>query len=221
MRPSPLVNEVETDETELERCQRNFSELLQELRVAQAGVQILFAFLLSLAFTGRLVECGPFVAVTYVVALLSAGIASALLIAPVAQHRMLFRLGRKPYLVRSSHRMAAAGLGLLLVSMVSSVLLASDAVLPRAVALAVAAIVGVAFVALWAVAPWVERRPTPMEVKEAALARPSAELSWGCPPEHVSHRTLEEYLGCQPTRRGVTSEHGLGTSAPSRPEGRP
>jgi hypothetical protein len=51
--PSRVLHEVETDESELERCQRNFNELLQELRVAQAGVQILFAFLLALAFTGR------------------------------------------------------------------------------------------------------------------------------------------------------------------------
>jgi hypothetical protein len=156
--PSRVLHEVETDESELERCQRNFNELLQELRVAQAGVQILFAFLLTLAFTGRLAESGTFVRASYMVALLSAGSSAALLIAPVAQHRMLFRLGSKPYLVQSSHRMASAGLGLLLVSMVSSVLLASDAVLPWPLAIVATAVVALWFVTLWVAVPWAERR---------------------------------------------------------------
>ena len=154
--PLGSIDEVETDETELERCQRNFGELLQELRVVQAGVQILFAFLLTLAFSGRLAGSGSFLRGTYVVALLSAGASAAVLIAPVAQHRMLFRLGRKPYLVRSAHRMASAGLALLLLSMVSSVLLAIDAVLPRPLAMALAGLVGIWFVVLWLIAPWWE-----------------------------------------------------------------
>ena len=156
--PVRSVDEVETDETELERCQRNFSELLQELRVVQAGVQILFAFLLTLAFSRRLAGADSFLRGTYVVALLSAGASSALLIAPVAQHRLLFRLGRKPYLVRSAHRMASAGLAVLLLSMVSSVLLAIDAVLPRPAAIAIAIMVGGWFLVLWLIAPWWELR---------------------------------------------------------------
>jgi Family of unknown function (DUF6328) len=155
--PARSRHEVETDESELERCQRNFNELLQELRVAQAGVQILFAFLLTLAFTGRLAESGTFVRANYMVALLSAGASAALLIAPVAQHRVLFRLGSKPYLVQSSHRMASAGLALL-VSMVSSVLLASDAVLALPLALVATAAIALWFVALWVTVPWAERR---------------------------------------------------------------
>jgi Family of unknown function (DUF6328) len=92
------------------------------------------------------------------VALLSAGASAALLIAPVAQHRILFRLGSKPYLVQSSHRLASTGLGLLLVSMVSSVLLASDAVLAWPLAIAATAVVALWFVALWVTVPWEERR---------------------------------------------------------------
>ena len=156
--PTRSRHEVATDESELERSQRNFNELLQELRVAQAGVQILFAFLLTLAFTGRLAESGTFVRANYMVALLSAGASAALLIAPVAQHRVLFRLGSKPYLVQSSHRMASAGLALLLVSMVSSVLLASDAVLALPLALVATAAIALWFVALWVTVPWAERR---------------------------------------------------------------
>jgi Family of unknown function (DUF6328) len=150
-------DEVPTGETDLERCQRNFSELLQELRVAQAGVQILFAFLLTVAFSNRLEDGDAFGRVVYLVALLAAAASSALLTAPVAQHRMLFRLGRKPYLVRSSHRMASAGLMLLMVSMVASVVLAVDAVGSRGLAIIVAVPVAIWFIGLWAALPWFER----------------------------------------------------------------
>jgi hypothetical protein len=139
------------DEDEMERWQRNYTELLQELRVAQMGVQILFAFLLTLSFTNRFDEDDVFSEVTYLVALLAAP--TALLIAPVAYHRVLFRQGRKPYLVQSAHRMASAGLALLVVAVVSAVLLAVDNVVGRGVAIAVATATGVWFVFLWGVAP--------------------------------------------------------------------
>ena len=112
------------DETEAERLDRNLNELLQELRVAQTGVQILFAFLLTLPFAARFGDVDTFELVVYVVALLAATAAAAgMIIAPVAYHRMLFRRGRKPQLVRSAHRMASGGLAFLLVAMVCSVLL--------------------------------------------------------------------------------------------------
>jgi hypothetical protein len=144
----------EADESEPERWQRNYGELLQELRVAQMGVQILFAFLLTLSFSSRLEQGDAFVEVTYLIALLASAAATALLIAPVAFHRVLFRQGRKPYLVRSAHRMAFAGLALLVIAVVSAVMLALDNVVSRAVAVTAAGVTGVWFVFLWAVAPW-------------------------------------------------------------------
>jgi Family of unknown function (DUF6328) len=92
--------------------------------------------------------------------LLTSAAATALLIAPVAHHRMLFRQGRKPDLVRTSHRMALGGLALLLVAMASSVLLASDVVLDRWAAIVVAAVSSVWFVVLWAVVPSFRRQPS-------------------------------------------------------------
>lgn len=145
-------------ETEEERWQRNFGELLQELRVAQAGVQILFAFLLILAFSPGFDESDGFVRAVYLVALLSAAAAAALLIAPVAYHRVLFRRRQKPRLVVDAHRMAFAGLMLMIVAMVSAVLLASDVVLSRPVAIVVAAATGVVFLLLWAVLPLARRQ---------------------------------------------------------------
>ena len=146
------------DETEAERLDRNFGDLLQELRVAQAGVQILFAFLLTLPFSARFSSVDAFEKGVYLVALLSAAGATALIIAPVAYHRMLFRQGRKPELVFSAHRMASGGLAFLLVSMVCAVLLAADVVVGRAPAVILSAVVAVSFATLWGVMPWRRRR---------------------------------------------------------------
>ncbi|HET8681448.1 MAG TPA: DUF6328 family protein [Micromonosporaceae bacterium] len=147
----------DSEETEAERLNRNFTDLLQELRVAQTGIQILFAFLLTLAFTNRFQDIDDFDRTTYLVALLAAAGAAALIIAPVAYHRMMFRQGRKPELVRSAHRMASGGLAFLLVSMVGSVLLVADVAVGRTGAVIVASATAVWFVLLWFVLPLVRR----------------------------------------------------------------
>ncbi len=82
------------NETPLERADRNYNELLQELRVAQTGVQILFAFLLTIPFQqrfGEMVNAG--LRQEYLATLLVTAMATALLIAPVTMHRILFRQG--------------------------------------------------------------------------------------------------------------------------------
>ena len=145
------------EESEEERWQRNFNELLQELRVAQTGVQILFAFLLTLVFSARFGELSAFQRDVYLVALLSAAGAVSMIIAPVAYHRMLFRQRRKPEIVRIAHRMAAAGLTFLFISMVSSVYLVVDFIVNQVTAAIVAAMVGVWFVLWWGVLPWLRR----------------------------------------------------------------
>src|SRR3982751_1062366 len=141
-------------ESEKHRWDRNFADLLQELRVAQTGIQILFAFLLTLPFSNGFPKTTAFQKDVYVVALLSAAGATALIIAPVAFHRALFRQGRKPELVRHAHRMATGGLAFLLVAMVSSVLLIVDFLLSRPMALILGGVTALFFVVLWAAFPW-------------------------------------------------------------------
>jgi hypothetical protein len=102
-------------ETAKARWDRNFADLLQELRVAQTGVQILFAFLLTLPFSSGFPKVTAFQKDTYVVALIAAAFATAMIISPVAFHRALFRQGRKPELVRYAHRMATGGLAIMLI----------------------------------------------------------------------------------------------------------
>jgi len=93
-------------EMPLQRADRNLAELLQELRVAQTGVQILFAFLLTLSFTDRFVTIDGFQRGVYVFTLVTSATTVALLVAPVAVHRLLFQRGRKRELVHVGHRMA-------------------------------------------------------------------------------------------------------------------
>jgi hypothetical protein len=142
------------DESEQERWQRNFADLLQELRVAQTGVQILFAFLLTIPFSNRFDQTTLFQRDVYMVAMLSAAAATAMIISPVAFHRGLFRQGRKPELVRFSHRMASAGLGFLLIAMVSSVLLITDFVFGGATAVVITVAAGVFFLTFWVALPF-------------------------------------------------------------------
>ncbi len=144
-------------ESTAERLDRNYNELLQELRVAQAGVQILFAFLLSLAFTQRFGQANSFQRTTYVVTLLFAAGAAALLIAPVAFHRIVFRQRQKDDLVDASNRLALGGLGMLLVAMVGAVLLILDVVLGGSRALLLTAAVAAWFVGFWVVLPLTRR----------------------------------------------------------------
>ena len=144
-------------ETEKQRWQRNFADLLQELRVAQTGVQILFAFLLTLPFSSGFPDTSRFQKETYTVALLAAAAAAALIISPVAFHRALFRRGRKPELVRYAHAMATGGLAFMLIAMVSSVLLVTDFVLSRPVALVLSAMTGIWFLIFWVGLPFFGR----------------------------------------------------------------
>ncbi|MCW6005609.1 amine oxidase [Micromonospora sp. CPCC 205371] len=148
------------EETEKQRWDRNFADLLQELRVAQTGVQILFAFLLILPFSAEFPKATNFQRDVYVVALLSAAGSAALIISPVAFHRALFRLGRKPELVRFAHTMATGGLAFTLVSMVASVLLITDFLLSRPVAFVLSGATALWFFTFWAFLPFLRRNWT-------------------------------------------------------------
>ncbi|MEU0842488.1 DUF6328 family protein [Streptomyces sp. NPDC005962] len=154
-------------ETALERDDRNFAELLQELRVTQTGVQILFAFLLTLAFTNRFGSLDEIQRGTYVATLLLAMVAAALFTAPAALHRALFRRGAKRRVVDISGKLASAGLCVLTMAFTGSVLLVVDVVLGRAPGIAAAAGTFAMCLGLWGVFPrWVRHRmshhaPTP------------------------------------------------------------
>jgi hypothetical protein len=149
-------NHAVRGETELQSVDRQFNELLQELRVAQTGVQILFAFLLGLAFTPRFPDLTAGQQGIYLVTLVLSAISAALLIAPVGYHRTVFRHRLRPQLVRTAHRYAVAGLVLLLLALVGGVQLAASFVLGAWASLLAAALAGL-FATLWFVVPLVHR----------------------------------------------------------------
>ena len=137
------------DESEHERLARNFSELLQELRVAQAGVQILFAFLLTVAFTPVFQNSSDFVQGLHLVTVLLAAGAAALLTAPAAWHRVLFQRGRRVEIMRAANKFALIGLALLALAMVGTVFLVAEVIVVGWLAVVIAAASAVLFVGLW------------------------------------------------------------------------
>ncbi|MDX6739664.1 DUF6328 family protein [Actinocorallia sp. A-T 12471] len=120
---------TDRNETESARLDRNYEELLQELRVAQTGVQILFAFLLTLPFQYGFGRTSQLDRVVFVVTLMAATVATALLIAPVGFHRRVFRQGRKSDLVHAASFFAQIGLAALAVAMSGAIFVVTDVVL--------------------------------------------------------------------------------------------
>jgi hypothetical protein len=132
---------------------RNLSELLQELRVMQTGVQILTGFLLTVPFTERFTELTENQQRIYLGILVGAVLTTLVIVAPVCYHRVLFRQGRREWIVAAAQRCALAGLvGLAAVS-TAVVLLVFDIVLGTAAALTAAAAVALAFIVMWAAVP--------------------------------------------------------------------
>ncbi|MET7694806.1 DUF6328 family protein [Streptomyces sp. NPDC005483] len=156
------------NETPLERADRNFGELLQELRVTQTGVQILFAFLLTLAFTQRFPSLDTFQRATYVTTLLLAVVAAALFTAPAALHRSLFQRGAKARIVQVSSRLATVGMGVLVLAFTGSVLLVVDVTTGRAGGVAAGAATLLVCLGLWGLLPRLVRRAGLAEERKAA-----------------------------------------------------
>jgi hypothetical protein len=114
------------EESEAERLDRNFDDLLQELRVSQNGTQILFAFLLTVPFSNGFQDVTDFQRGIYFTALLLAGLSAAMLIAPAAMHRILFRAGLKEELVHMATRVTLGGQIILIGAVAMSVFLIGD-----------------------------------------------------------------------------------------------
>jgi hypothetical protein len=143
----------ERDETPSERADRNFAELVQELRVAQTGVQILFAFLLTLAFYQSFPHDSDTFAYVLTAALLAAACSALCFMAPVASHRMTFRLGGKEHLVWVTHRFAIAGLAMLSLAMLLAIWIVLAYLFGHAPATAVVAGLAVLVGIVWVILP--------------------------------------------------------------------
>jgi hypothetical protein len=144
-------------EDEDERNSRRLLELLQEIRVATAGVQILFGFLLAVPFQPGFEHISSFQRHVYLVVLVCTALSSALLIAPTALHRLLFKRGHKPEIIEYANRMVIYGLVMLAVAMIGSVLLLTHVIFGTGAAIAVTVPIAAVFVVTWFVIPLVRR----------------------------------------------------------------
>jgi hypothetical protein len=136
-----------------ERLARNVSELLQELRVAQTGVQFLFGFLLSVAFTEHYARASGFEHTVHLIAVVFTTAAVALLTAPAAWHRLLFRQGERPRLLRAANRLTIIGLACLAIAITATVLLLFKVVAGPVIATVSAVLTAAMFGTLWFASP--------------------------------------------------------------------
>ena len=161
----------ERNETALQRADRQLSELMQEVRVAQTGVQVLFGFLLTVPFTSRFDSLSTGQRWLYLATLSISGAAAMLLIAPGAHHRILFRCNDKEHIVRMANRYAIAGLGCVALAMVGALLFVADVILesPAAGAIGIVAAAG----ALWSWYLQPLRRRRELHRRPVAVGRPA------------------------------------------------
>lgn len=166
-RPSGRQESVEA------RIDRNLGELLQELRVALPGVQVLFAFLLAVPFQQHFSEITPFEKKVYFATLLCTAISAALLISPSAYHRLTFRLQQKEHLIYLANRFAITGLGFLALAMSGAILLITNVLFGTVAAtITVTAAISM-FAILWYLLP-LRRRVRVRSLQASTAAQPAA-----------------------------------------------
>ena len=148
---------ADRDETPSERADRNLEELLQELRVALPGVQVLFAFLLIVPFNQGFRDVTALQEKVYFGVLMCTAFSAALLIAPSMNHRLLFRQGDKDHLVKLSNKLTIWGLTLIALAMVGVIVFITDFVFEGLTATIAAAALAFAFLWLWYAMPLLRR----------------------------------------------------------------
>jgi MFS family permease len=156
MEPAPPPEQRK--ESEAQRDDRNLAELIQELRVASLGVQVLFGFLLSLPFTVRFAALTGVQRDLYLASLVLSAVATALLLGPVAYHRLLFRRGQKERLVWFANWMAILGLASVGCAVLLAVLLVTSYVAGALPGALITVLVACAIAVLWFALPLTRRR---------------------------------------------------------------
>ena len=149
-----------SEESKKERIDRELIELLNELRVALPGVQVLFAFLLIVPFSNGYARMTATQKDMFFATFIATAIATALLIAPTANHRILFRQQDKERLLLRSNKQSIAGLGFLALAVVGAVALITDVIFGSVEATITAAVVATLLAAFWFAFPLYRRLTT-------------------------------------------------------------
>lgn len=159
--PPRMHRETGRPESEEERADRNLTDLLQELRVALPGVQVLFAFLLTVPFSQRFDQLSSFDQKLYYGVLITVALATVMLVAPTAGHRILFRRQQKEFIVTISNTLSLIGLLLLAIAMTGAIALISDFIFGVTTAVISAIVMALAFAGFWYVGPLRRRQSLP------------------------------------------------------------
>jgi hypothetical protein len=136
-------------ETDQERRNRELGELLNELRVALPGIQVLFAFMLTVPFSGAFGRLSDAEKAVYMTAFLATAVATILFLAPTAYHRLRFREGDKEQILRTSNRLTLTGLGFLVFALSAVVYLVSEVVVSARAAVPLTAVIALLGTWLW------------------------------------------------------------------------
>jgi small basic protein len=142
------------DETENERLDRNWNEILQELRVIQTGTQILTGFLLTLAFQQRFTDLDAYQVDTYLALVIVAGLTTVLGLTPVSLHRALFRKQAKSTIVKIANRILKITLAFVGITLVGTVMLIFDVVVGRFAGLTAGVVTLVVVALVWLALPY-------------------------------------------------------------------
>jgi hypothetical protein len=165
-------------ESAKERVNRELGELLQELRVALPGVQVLFGFLLTVPFSNGFAHANGFHRTLLLIALLTAGLSICFLVTPAAQHRILFRAHSKSRLLKRSNMFAISGIVLLAASISVSVVLVVDFLFHARVATVCAGLLAAVLAFFWLIQPlWYRTREDLDDIPENAEDEDPAEHS--------------------------------------------
>ncbi|CAM3602266.1 DUF6328 family protein [Smaragdicoccus niigatensis] len=147
----------ERHETSAQRLDRNWSSLLQELRVVQTGVQLLTGFLLTLPFQQHFDTLSPLLKGVYLVAVAASVMATLLLVSPVAAHRILFRQRKLEATIMTAHRLALAGLGLLGIALAAVTFIIFAVVAGSLWSMVACGVAVAAFVIFWIIVPTMQK----------------------------------------------------------------
>jgi hypothetical protein len=150
--------EEHDEESRRERVNRELTELLNELRVALPGVQVLFAFLLAVPFANGWSKVTQSQKNIFFATLVATAISTACFIVPTAYHRLNFRKREKERILLLSNKFAIAGILFLALSMIGVLMLITDVIYSRTAALVTGALAFVMFGGLWLVLPLIRRR---------------------------------------------------------------
>jgi Family of unknown function (DUF6328) len=149
--------EAERDESQSQRLDRDTVELLNELRIAGTGIQVMFAFLLIVPFNTGWKQVDGFERTVYFLTLLVVALSAFLLMAPPIHHRLLFRHGEKAFLIRVGNYMAIGGMACLGLGFVGILVLVSDVVVGGAAPAVVGVLAAALIAGLWFGLPWLRR----------------------------------------------------------------